>query len=267
MAYWKDIWKFPDSIEYEYKFAGNYGAKGEKRAKKKKATKEQIEKQNQQNREKRMRRLLKENFSSGDLWCTFKYPAGTRKTIEEVDKDRKNFLDATRRAYTKMGQPFKFVYRIEIGAKGGIHIHMVINRLDGNTDLLIQEKWSHGRVNFENIYESGGFKNLAEYIVKQPDEEQNKQLSLFPEKERKKLIKTGSSRNLVRPEPERKKYTRRTMRKIIEEGPKPTPGYYIDKDSIIQGVNPYTGMSYLYYIEYRLISQRERERRERLCKR
>lgn len=252
MAYWKDTWEFSDSIEHEYKFAGKYGAKGEKRAKKKKATKEQIAKQNQQNREKRVRRLMKENFSPGDLWCTLKYPAGTRKEITEVDKDRKKFLDAMRRAYTKRGQPFKYIYRIEIGAKGGIHIHMIINRLDGDTDLLIQEKWSHGRVNFENIYKSGGYKKLAAYIVKQPNEEQNEQLSFFLEEERKKLIKVGSSRNLVRPQPERKKYTRRTMRKMIEEGPTPTPGYYIDKDSIVQGVNPYTGMSYLYYTEYRL---------------
>lgn len=252
MAYWKDTWKFPDSIEHEYKFAGKYGAKGEKRAKKKKITKEQIANQNQQNREKRMRRLMKENFSPGDLWTTLKYSAGTRKEIKEVDRDREKFLSAMRRAYAKRGQPFKYIYRIEIGAKGGIHIHMVINRLDGDTDLLIQEKWPHGRVNFENIYKSGGYKDLAAYIVKQPNEEQNEQLSLFPEEERKKLIKTGSSRNLVRPEPERKKYTRRTMRKVIEEGPKPTPGYYIDKDSIVQGVNPYTGMSYLYYTEYRL---------------
>lgn len=253
MAYWKDTWEFSDSIEHEYKFAGKYGAKGEKRAKKKKATKEQIAKQNQRNRVKKIRRLMKANFHPGDLWCTFKYPAGTRKNIEEVRKDREKFCEAMRRVCKKIGQPFKFIYRIEIGAKGGIHLHMVINRLKGvDTDLLIQKYWPHGRVNFQSIYESGGYKDLAEYIVKQPDEEQNKQLSLFPKEDRKKLITYNSSRNLVRPQPERKKYTRRTMRKLIEEGPTPTPGYYIDKDSIVQGVNPYTGMSYLYYTEYRL---------------
>lgn len=34
--YWRDKWDFTESIEYEYKFAGNYGAKGEKRQKKRK---------------------------------------------------------------------------------------------------------------------------------------------------------------------------------------------------------------------------------------
>ncbi len=27
MAYRKDVWRFPGSNEYEYKFIGNYGAK------------------------------------------------------------------------------------------------------------------------------------------------------------------------------------------------------------------------------------------------
>ena len=38
MAYRKDVWHFPGSNEYEYKFIGNYGAKGEKRHKRQKAT-------------------------------------------------------------------------------------------------------------------------------------------------------------------------------------------------------------------------------------
>ena len=46
MAYSKKIYRFKDSNEYEYTYAGKYGAKGEKRAKKKKPTREQIQKQN-----------------------------------------------------------------------------------------------------------------------------------------------------------------------------------------------------------------------------
>ena len=55
-----------------------------------------------------------------------------------------------------------------------------------------------------------------------------------------------------RPKPERKTYFRWTMRKILEDGPKPTPGFYIVKDSIISGTNKYTGMSYLRYTEQRI---------------
>lgn len=40
--YWRDTWRFNGSIEYEFKYAGKYGAKGEKRGKRKRASPEQI---------------------------------------------------------------------------------------------------------------------------------------------------------------------------------------------------------------------------------
>ena len=249
----QEVYRFYNSIEYEYKFIGKYGAKGEKRAPKTKATPEQIKKQNQRNREKKVRRLIKANFHPYDFWNCLKYPAGTRKTTEEYKKDLKDFLDKMRKEYKKLGEVFKFIYRMEISTKGGIHLHILVNRLKKtDTDVLIQKCWKHGRVNFQSIYECGGYERLANYIVKQPDELEEEQLSLFPEEERKQYVKYSTSRNLVRPEPERKVYTRWTLRKLIEEGPKPTPGFYIDKESIVCGINPYTGMSYYHYTEYRI---------------
>lgn len=258
MAYTRDTWTFPDSIEHEYKYMGKYGAAGEKRAEKRKPTKEQIRKQNQWIREKLMRRLIKANFCPNDLWVTLKYPKGCRKPIGEVKKDLQKFLSRLRYEYKKRGEPLKYIYRIEIGKHGGIHIHILINRTRGkpDTDVLIQEKWTYGRANFESLYEQGGFQDLACYIVKLPDEEIEEQLSLFPEQDRKELIKYSCSRNLIRPEPVKKTYTHWTMRRILEEGPTPTKGYYIDKDSIICGINPVTGMSYLYYTEYPLRRER-----------
>lgn len=257
--YWKDKWSFNGSIEYEYKFAGKYGAKGEKRQRKKKATPEQVKKQNQINREKKMRRLIKANFREADIWACLKYPRGVRKPIGEVKLDLENFLRRMRRAYKKAGSVLKFIYRMEIGRKGGIHIHILVNRMAGRigTDVLIQQCWQQGRINYENLYESGGYQALAEYIVKQPDDEVMGQLSLFDQKERKELIRYSSSRNLVRPEPERKIYRKRTMRKILDavrkgDGPMPSPGYYIDRNSVYMGVNSFTGYTYLQYTEYKI---------------
>lgn len=254
MAYWKDTWKFPGSIEYEYKWAGNYGAKGESRGKKKKATPEQIRKQNQYQKEKKMRRLVKANFERNDLWCTLKYVRGIRKSIEDVKKDFDNFIRSLKRKYRKKEEDLKFIYRIEIGANGGIHIHFLCNRSRGTpeTDIMIQESWKSGRVNYESLYDAGGYDDLAKYIVKEANEDQMKQLSLFTEYEQKKLSTFGSSRNLIRPVPERKIYKRKTLRKMLEEGIKPTKGYYIDKNSIEKGINPYTGMTYLHYTEVRI---------------
>ncbi|MGN0506661.1 MAG: hypothetical protein ACI4FZ_08875 [Lachnospiraceae bacterium] len=259
MAYKKLWWEFPESNEYEYKWEGNYGAKGEKRAPRRKATPEQIAKQNQRNREKKMRRLIKKNFRAGDLWCTLKYPKGTRLAAEKVKKDMKVFFDAMRKAYKAREEPFKYIYRLEVGKQGGIHIHLLCNRLTDkpvkgkpDTDTLIQRAWKPGRVNFESLYDAGGYQQLAEYIVKKPDKQTEKQLSMFPDAEQKEFLRYSSSRNLIRPVPEQKEYKRRTLKKLMENGPEPTPGYYIDKNSIRKGVNPYTGLSYYQYIEYRI---------------
>lgn len=266
MAYRELWWEFPDSIEHEYKWMGNYGAKGEKRAPKRKATPEQIAKQNQRIREKKMRRLIKKNFRTGDMWCTLKYPKGTRLEAEMVKKDMKAFLDAMRKAYRARGEPFKYIYRMEVGKQGGIHIHILCNRLTDkpvkgkpDTDTLIQRAWKAGRVNFTSLYDAGGYQQLAEYIVKKPDEQTEKQLTMIPEAEQKEFLRYSSSRNLIRPEPKQREYKRRTLRKLRENGPEPTPGYYIDKNSIRSGVNPYTGLSYYQYIEYRIRAGDDRQ--------
>lgn len=249
--YWQDKWTFKDSNEYEIKYAGNYGARGESRAKKVKATPEQIRQQNQRNKEKRMRRLIKANFSKGDMWITLKYKKGERPHISQVKKDLKKFIDLMRRRYKAQDIEFKFIYRLEIGKMGGIHIHMIIPRIRG-ADIEIQDAWKHGRVNYESL-DDGDYKELASYITKMPDEGSYKQLSMFPKEERREFIKYSSSRNLIRPEPERKEFKKRTVRKMILEGIKPTKGYYIDKESIVIGINKYTGMSYIHYTERKLL--------------
>ncbi|MBE5846211.1 MAG: hypothetical protein E7300_00865 [Lachnospiraceae bacterium] len=249
--YWKDIWEFPSSNEIEYKFAGKYGAKGEKRLKRIKPTPDQIKKQNQANKEKRMRRLIKANFRANDIWLTLKYEKGTRKPVKEVQKDLQRFLRSLRNGYKKRGAELKYIYRMEIGKQGGIHIHSIINRIQ-DVDLLIQDKWKHGRASYEAMYESGGFERLANYIVKPPPDEMKGQLSLFDLSDRRELLKYSSSRNLIRPKPKRKVYMRSTVRRIIENGATPSRGFYIDKDSIVAGINKYNGYAYIHYTEYRL---------------
>ena len=187
MAYWQDTWTFPTSIEYEFKFAGKYGAKGEKRQKKEKATPEQIRKQNQQNRVTRMRRKIKANFGENDLWVTLKYPRGHRTSLEELVKDLDKTLNLLRKEYHARGEPFKWILRKEIGKRGGVHTHMSVNRIPGaDTDLLIRKAWGK-KIDIQPMYEAGGFEGLAAYIVKEPDEECMEQLSLFPEEQRKKF--------------------------------------------------------------------------------
>ena len=276
MAYWHDIYRFDNSIEHELKFAGKWGAKGEKRQKKKKLTPEQVAKNNQRAKETRMRRTMKANFHPKDLWCCCKYPAGVRLTVEEAKNDKTNFLKILRQEYRKRGSPLKWIGRLEVGERGGIHFHILINRLwTEQTDAIIADAWdralqksalqklrpgcrTQGLVDWRSTYEEGDFKDLAAYICKQPerDSQEYEQLSLFPKEEQKELLSYSSSRNLIRPEPERKRYSHRTVRKLIQDGPKPTPGYYIDLESLYIGTNPYTGYSYCKYIEIKLPENR-----------
>lgn len=250
------VFTFRDSIEVEYHWRGIYGRKGEKRSAKAGLTSEAVKKNNQRIREKEMRRLIKANFEKNDYWCCLKYPEGSRKKTVEVKEDMKKFLRKLRSWYKKAGACLKFIYRIEISESGGVHIHTLINRIHGSMEK-ISELWSEitktgkGYVDFKLLYEQGDYKELAEYIVKRPKkgDRDYEQLCLFPVEERKEYLKVSTSRNLVRVEPERRRYSHWTMRKILTDGPVPTPGYFIEKDSVVQGVNEVTGMSFLYYTE------------------
>ena len=249
--YWRDTFRLRSQNEIEIKFPGRYGARGEKRTVRQKPTPEQIEKQNQKNREKYVRRLIMLNFVEHDMWCTLKYPAGTRAdNLKSISKDLSSFLRSVGGKWKRRGYELKYIYRMEIGKKGGIHIHILINRIQ-DADVLIQDSWKKGRVYFGSMTEKGGVGQLAAYIVKR-EKEVDRQLSLFEDQDRKKLLKYSCSRNLKKPERERKLYRNRTVRKILKEGPKPSKGYYIDKDSVVTGINPFTGMSYIHYTEIRI---------------
>ena len=270
MAYRHDTYKYKNKkiIEHEFKYAGRYGAKGEKRAQRKKATPEQMKKQNQYNREKLVLRKMRNNFKRGDLWITLKLKKGERVSAQEILKIREKFLRQLRGVYKKRGRALKYMCRIEIGERGGIHIHILVNRIKGTpgTAEVISQIWGRltgGHVNYAPVYEEGHFKDLADYLVKKPKEEITGQLTLFgTEEERKIFSEYTCSKNLELPEKETHDYKHWTLRKLVENGPEPKPGYYIDRDSIRHGKNPYTGMSYYYYTELRLERDAGEIRRE-----
>ena len=254
--YYKKTYRFRDSIENTYTWNGEYGRKNEGRAKKKKPTPEQIKKQNQINRENKIRRKIKYNFEEDDLWITLKYRAGTRLPAEEIKNDVEKLLRSLRGKWKRRGVELKYIVRIEVGARGGAHVHLLANDLrEKNGDIEIKKSWkrlSEGRSINTRRLDMEGATQLAAYIAKEPSEEIEKQLSIFDEEERKMFIRYSCSKNLKEPKPEVKAYRRRTVEKLVKEGPTATEGYYIVKDTMRQGTNPYTGKSYLYYEERRL---------------
>ena len=251
--YQEKIYHHPHSVEHHFTFAGNYGARGEKRAPKKTKSTEAVKRYNQILKARKMMRLIEDNFEQGDYWLTLKYKAGTHKPSSEVKEDIRKFIRKVREIY-KPKFEMKFIYRIEIGKRGGIHFHMILNRGPNKTSDInrVWREIAQGNIEFEYLYNKTDFGALAAYIVKAPEEEAAKQLSFIPKDEQKQFMKYSTSRNLARPDPEVKKFSRHTMRKIFANDLKPAPGFAIDKDSIRKGFNVYTGMAYLYYREVQL---------------
>lgn len=239
---------FPGSIEVEEHHTGKYGAPGQPRVKRSKPTPEQIAKQNQKNRENKIRRLIKANFGPNDYWVTWTYRKGERPPdIVTAYAQAGKALRKLRRKYKKLGMSLKYIITTELGSRGGIHHHLVINRaLDG--DELIRDCWPYGGTNITLIYERGEYKELADYIAKRPEpvSENNKKGSKEQRSQSDSCCdkKYSHSKNLVMPEPEVKIMKRPTWGKE----PKPPAGYYLDKNNYVEGVNPVTGFMYRTYI-------------------
>lgn len=264
MAYTQYTFDLGEYTAYEIKFVGRNGAKGERRAKRDKATPEQVKRQNQWLKEKKIKYVIIANFNTGDSWTTLKYPRGTRPDADRMRKDWKNFTKELRKVYKKAGIVCKWIKRMEIGKFGGPHIHMLISHID-NIDLVIKEAWHKtiadlivkGR-NYVNIapFDMDGAEDVAKYLAAEPEKKGLEgQYNLFGEEEQKTFSRVDTSRNLKRPEAEKKTYSHWTVARIWRDGLKPSKGNYIIPDSVKVGINKVTGYSYIYYMEKRLDSK------------
>ena len=234
---------FQGSIEVERIRTGKPPDRGKGRKKREKPTPEQMRRQNEYNKRKYMRRLIKANFGENDYWLTLTYLRGKTMELGAALKDRGKFLRAVRKEFRKRGYELKWVGRTERGKRGAVHHHLIIGRIP-DADIIIAKAWKKvqgaGKTNVQLLYEKGQFADLAAYIIK-PD-------TVNEDGTPATQSNYSRSRNLTVPKP----VVSRTTRKKILQEPVPTPGYYIDKDSICQGINPITGREYLHYIEIRL---------------
>lgn len=222
-----------DMVEVLEYHNGKYGAPGMPRMKKKKATQEQIRKINQSNKERRCWRKMKLNFKENDYWVTLTYRKTERPSnMKKAKNDIRNVFTKLRREYKKHGQELKWMLHTEIGSRGGVHHHLVINRIK-DADVAIRKAWTKGGVHIDLLYEEGGFRKLAEYLSKTPNSENKLEESSY-----------SCSRNLKTPIPEVKVYKRKTWK----GEPKPPKGYYVEKETYYAGINPVTGYPYRRYI-------------------
>ena len=195
--------------------------KGEKRAPKSKDTSDAQKKVNERRAKQNKQRIIRANFQKGDLWLTFTYMNEKRPdSIERAKRDRKNLLDKLRKALNKEGIEFKYVCVTEVGAKGGIHHHMIMKPCDTS---IIADIWKSGGVHIEHVY-TEDLERLARYMTGDDTKEEKQRHSVI-------LESWSRSRNLIVPEVKRERIHARSFSK----NPKPEAGYRIE--NLQNGIN------------------------------
>ncbi len=238
---------FADVIEVEEYHDGRYGAPGRERKKKRKATPEDMERVNQYNKEKKARHRLREYFKQDDWFMTLTYRKECRpKNMAEVQKHYKNFYTKVRKEYRKEKYELFWIRNIENTTKNNWHIHVVINNIPGvNVIEIFNRVWPHGRIyDPKPLYKRGEFADLATYITK--DEKTTREVIGEVLDHKVTEASYSTSRNMPLKPPKTRKL-KRWPKEV-----KPRKGYYIDKRSYFEGINPVTGYKYRHYTLIRI---------------
>jgi len=238
MHYLKVVCEINERKEIAKHYDLRYGAPGMSRKKKRKKTPDEMAAQNLWRKTRDLRRLLELNFRGGDWHVTLTCRKDERPAAEEAPARIRAFRDSLRKKYRKLGWELKYIIVCGIGERGAIHWHMVINNeqnAEHSTAELIRKLWTLGRAYFSQLDDSGEYKALAEYLLKQSAEkaggEKIEKLSYMP------------SRNLTRPVERTEKIRAKSWRKEppIPEGWELVPG------SLVNGINKYNGYPYQHY--------------------
>ena len=229
-----------DKVEVAKHYSGKYGAPGMARAEKKKPTPEEMAKQNHWKRCRDLRRLIELNFGPGDWHVTLTCEKEKRPNKEEAPKVIRKFLGKLRQEYKKQEWELKYVISCEIGDRGAVHWHMVLNNEHNErTDAakLIRENWTRGRPYFSNMDETGEYERLADYMVKAAARRIDKGETV-------EKMSYSRSRNLKKPVERREKVRATTWKKEprIPEGWELVPG------SLVNGMNKFNNLPYQHYV-------------------
>ncbi|MDF2842504.1 MAG: hypothetical protein K0R00_930 [Herbinix sp.] len=235
MAYFKTTIEAGKTIEVYKSYTKSTGVKD--RSGKEHITPEEMEKINQANAERNLRILINANFKEGDLFITLTYRKEDRQIPAEAKKSVKAFLDTLRLDYKKYGEDLKYINVTEY-KNTAIHHHLILNDIGGlKVAKRIRQLWKYGRPDFKLLDDTGQYKDLAAYLIKETSK-------TFKEQDGGHMQRYSCSRNLIRPLP-KMEIVRKASRWAAD--PKPIKGYYIDQDTIINKINPFTGREYQRY--------------------
>lgn len=207
---------------------------GAKREKKSKKTKEAQLKVNMRKTATQLTILINANFHPGDYHVTLTYTPDERpEEIEGAKKDREEFLRHLRRRIKREGKEFKYILVTEIGKRGALHHHMVMNRVPTE---WIRKEWPKGRIDIRPLDDTGQYSRLAEYFTKYKYQ--------FQKMGGKGHAWTRST-NLHRPETKKRIITNR---ECFRQEPRDKKGYWIDKGTVYTGISELTGWGFMRYI-------------------
>lgn len=228
------------TIEVTKSYTKRIGAKA--RGKREKPTPEEIEKVNERNAERTLRLKINANFCTDDPFITLTYRKGERPTPEQAKENIKKLIDGLRTDYRKLGDELKYINVTEYKNKA-IHHHLLINHIEGaDVSKMVRERWKFGRPDFKYLDDTGQYKDLAAYLIKETSK-------TYKDNDGGHKQRYSCSRNLVMPTP-KTEIIKKAARWIPD--PKPIKGYYIDKDTVYNGVDPFTGREYQRYTMVRI---------------
>lgn len=208
-------------------------------------SKEEIEKNNRRRAIIKLTRVLNANFDKYSCHISLTYRNENRPSVEQAKKELNNFLRRLRREYKKRGCELKYIVVTEYKNKN-VHHHIVINGIKGGGTLeVVQNQWRQGYIKCAMLDESGQYRRLAEYLIKETDK-------TFKEGKAAKQRYTPS-RNLIIPKTKTK--TVKANRWLPE--PRIPKGYYLDSDTLFNGVDPFTGRLIQKYTLIQFIDEKK----------
>lgn len=231
MGYFKTTVRAGATIEVTKSYTKRIGVKIKKD--REKPTAEEMEKVNQMNAERTLRLKINANFGVDDPFITLTYRKDERPTPKQAKKNIKKVIDSLRKEFKKLGADLKYINVTEYKNKA-IHHHLLINHIEGqDVSKMVRRLWKFGRPDFKYLDDTGQYKDLAAYLIKETSK-------TYKENDGGHKQRYSCSRNLTMPTP-KTEIIKKAQRWAAD--PKPIKGYYIDKDTVYNGIDPFTGMN------------------------
>lgn len=240
MAYFKTTVKAGATIEVTKSLTKRVGVKYRKS--KERPTAEEMEKVNKKNAEKTLRLKINANFGEDDIFTTLTYRKDERASPEQAKKNIKKLIDGLRKEFKRIGEELKYINVTEYKNKA-IHHHLIINHIEGkDVARMVRRLWRFGRPHFKFLDDTGQYKDLAAYLIKETSK-------TFKENDGGHKQRYSCSRNLIMPTP-KTEIVKKAAKWLPD--PKPIKGYYIDQDTVYNGIDPFTGREYQHYTMVKL---------------